>query len=197
MISETSKFEVIFILGSQGSGKGTQGRFLAQKLDFLFWDMGAILREERDFVLSDGKKVGDITGRGIYLTDPELIEVIQCRIGSILPGRGIVFDGVPRRIGQAEFIINHLRLIGFSRFITIFIDVAREESIKRLMLRAEKERRIDDTPEAISLRLKQAEELTGSLLEYLKTQMPVVAVDGNPSISKVTENIEKILAVTQ
>jgi len=185
---------VFFIMGPQGSGKGTQAKILAEKLGLFHWDMGAVLREEHDFTLSDGSTVGGIIDKGIYLTDAQLIEVLKKRLGSIPPGQGIVFDGLPRRIGQADFILQYLGSLGFADFTTLVVDVSREESVKRLMLRAEKEKRVDDTPEAIALRLKQAEELTGPLIEFMKTRTRIVTVDGNPPISEVTREIDEALA---
>ena len=105
----------------------------------------------------------------------------------------MVFDGVPRRIGQAKFILDYLESLGATNFVTVFIDVAREECIKRLTLRAKHETRVDDTPEGIARRLDQSQELMGPLLEYLKTRTRLVTVDGNVSIPQVTENVEKAL----
>lgn len=190
-------FDIILILGPQGSGKGTQAEMLCNKLGFFHWDMGAILREEHEFVLSDGKKVGDIIDQGFYLTDAQLGEILERRISSLQSNRGVVFDGVPRQREQAKFLLERVRAMGFSRFIAILIDVTREESMKRLLLRREIEHRIDDTPEAITRRLDQGERFMGPLLEYLKTEMRVIDIDGHPSIPEVTKEIKVALNLPQ
>ena len=191
-----SDLPVFFIMGAQGAGKGTQAKLLVKKLGLFHWDMGAILREDHDFRLLDGNTVGDITDRGAYLSDDQLIEILQRRLGMIPAGKGIVFDGVPRRLGQAQFLLDHLHGRGYAEAVVVYIDVAREESIRRLTLRAEKEKRIDDTPEAIASRLKLTDELTGPLLAYLKGKARLVTVDGNPSVPQVTKNIWHALGIT-
>ena len=186
-------FDVIFILGPQGSGKGTQAEILAHTLGFFYWEMGAILRAQRDTVLSDGSKIGDIIDNAHYLTDPQLIEVLAQNIKSIPKDKGIIFDGVPRRVGQAKFLMDYLRSIGFSRMVTVYIDVVPEESMKRLLLRAQVQGRPDDTPEGITRRLAQAQELTGPVLDYLKGETRVFMIDGHPSIPEVAQQIAQAL----
>jgi adenylate kinase len=194
---QTDAKPVFFIMGPQGSGKGTQAKLLAEKLSLFHWDMGRILREEHDFRLSDGTTVGEIIDRGVYLTDEQLVEILKKRLDAIPSGQGIIFDGVPRRIDQAQFLLDHLRSLGFTDFTTLYIEVSRDESVKRLMLRAEKEQRVDDTPEGIALRLKQFDELVGPLVEYLKTRTRVLTVDGNPPIPEVTRSIDETLGMAR
>jgi len=75
----------------------------------------------------------------------------------------------------------------------VFIDLPREESLKRLLLRAEKEGRADDTAERISFRLQQYEQDTLPVLEYLKHQGAFLKIDGTPSVEKVTAEINHSL----
>ncbi|MDO8516007.1 MAG: nucleoside monophosphate kinase [bacterium] len=190
-----NKRMVLILYGPQGSGKGTQAKILADKLGLFQWDMGAILRDEHDFKLTNGKTVGEIIDKGILLADPELLEVIKHLLPNISKDQGIIFDGIPRRIGQAKFLLDYLRSLGFVDFKTLFINVSREESMKRLMLRAQIQKRVDDTPESIERRLKQYDELTAPLLEYLKTQMDVITVNGDPPIPEVTKEINSALGI--
>ena len=73
-------FNVIFIAGPQGSGKGTQGKKLAEKLGFLFWGMGGILRGicKEDTPLA--KKIVGIMNEGTLLSDEVIIEVLKDRL---------------------------------------------------------------------------------------------------------------------
>src|SRR4051812_46165981 len=100
-------YNVIFVAGPQGSGKGTQGKKLAEKLGFFFFGMGGTLRA----ILKEGgplaSKIEKIEG-GELLSDDLIIEVLKERLAAIPAGQGIIFDGVPRRIGQAEFLIPFL-----------------------------------------------------------------------------------------
>ncbi len=194
-MSEAKNIDAIFILGPQGSGKGTQARLLAEKLGFFFWEMGAILRANRDFVLANGEKVYEITERGAYLSDPQLLEILKFKLSDIPEGKGIIFDGVPRRIGQAEFLLKWLAERSKKNLVTIFLNLSREESLKRLTLRAEIEKRPDDTPSAIESRLKLYEEATLPILDYMRANTKFIEIDGQPSIPEVTKNIDQALGL--
>ena len=149
------KTDIIFIVGPQGSGKGTQAKLLAEKLGFFWWDMGQVLREERDWKLKDGMTVGEIIDKGILLSDEQVLEVFKARMAKLPPGKGVIFDGIPRRVGQADYLFDFLKKQGKDDFITLYVSLPREESMKRLLRRAAIEMRSDDTPEGIELRLKQ------------------------------------------
>ena len=188
-------FEVIFMTGPQGSGKGTQGKRLAAKLDFFLWDMGAVLRSIATEDTPLGREVADIINNGNFLGDDLLIEILKDRLSSLPPGKGLIFDGVPRRMGQAEYILKFLREQHRSRFVTVSIDLPREESVKRLMLRAKTEGRVDDTPEAIDKRLKFFEDVIKPMMEYLKQETTYIEIDGRPSIDEVEKAIDAALGL--
>ena len=183
------------MLGPQGSGKGTQACLLAKKMGFFFWDMGAILRANRDFMLANGEKVYEITDSGRYLSDPQLLEILNFKLPDIPEGKGIIFDGVPRRIGQAEFILKWLAERDKKNLVTIFLSLPREESLRRLLLRAKIEKRLDDTPTAIQSRLKLYEEATLPIIDYMKTHTEFIEIDGQPSIFEVTKEIDKAIGL--
>ncbi|OGZ01918.1 MAG: hypothetical protein A2946_02680 [Candidatus Liptonbacteria bacterium RIFCSPLOWO2_01_FULL_53_13] len=187
------KTDIIFIVGPQGSGKGTQAKLLAEKLGFFWWDMGQVLREERDWKLKDSMTVGEIIDKGILLSDEQVLEVFKARMAKLPPGKGVIFDGIPRRVGQADYLFDFLKKQGKDDFITLYVSLPREESMKRLLRRAAIEMRSDDTPEGIELRLKQYEDATLPVLEYLKAHTKFIQIDGTPAIPEVTREIEKAL----
>lgn len=187
--------EIIFIMGPQGCGKGTQARILAEKLDMYYWEMGGILRASKELKLSDGNTVGGIIDGGKYLTDDQLKEVIEPRLKSLPEKQGIIFDGIPRRIGQAEYLFDYLEKRGNKNMVTLYINLPREESIKRLLLRAQIEKRVDDTRESIESRLKEHETNTLPILGYLKERTEFIEIDGIPAIPEVTRAIFKVLGI--
>src|SRR6185369_17916728 len=95
----------IFFIGPQGSGKGTQARFLAKRLDFFYWEMGGILREVAAGNTVLGIRIKQLIDSGVLLKDEDLYQVVQMRLGGIPTTKGVIFDGIPRRLGQAEFLI--------------------------------------------------------------------------------------------
>src|SRR5258708_5793996 len=139
----------IFFIGPQGSGKGTQAKLLAKTLGFFYWEMGGILREVAKEDSELGRDVKNLIDQGILLEDELLLRVVKSRLTQISPDQGVVFDGIPRRLGQAEFLLDFLKNQGRKDLATLFVNIPREESITRLLQRAKIENRQDDTLEAI------------------------------------------------
>jgi adenylate kinase len=189
------EYDAIFVLGPQGSGKGTQAKRLAERLVFFFWDTGAILRKNTGTVTSSGERAGDILKTGRLFTDEELLSVVARELEALPRGRGIVFDGIPRRTGQAEFLLNLLRAQGKSRFATVFLDISKEESLKRLLLRAEKEGRSDDTRQGIERRLADYVSNTVPMLEMLRARTDFFTVDGSPPVEEVEKSVWRALGI--
>jgi len=187
-------YNVIFVAGPQGSGKGTQGKRLADKLGFLFWEMGGTLRAIRASGTPLAEKISAME-RGASLSDELIIEVLKDQLPSIPLGKGVIFDGVPRRLGQGQFLVEYLKEHGVNKMATIFIDVPREECVRRLLLRAQHESRVDDTPEAIAQRFRDYDEAIKAPMDYLRAQTKFITVDGTPAPDVIAANINKALGV--
>jgi adenylate kinase len=183
----------IFFIGPQGSGKGTQAKILAKRLDFFYWEMGGILREVAAGDTALGKRIKNLIDSGVLLTDDNLYEVVDSRLGEIARNVGVIFDGIPRRVAQAEHLMEFLQKQGRKDFVTLFVNLPREESIARLLKRAEIEKRADDTREKIEFRLQQYEKDTLPVLDYLKQRSSFFEIDGTPSVESVTKKINQIL----
>jgi len=186
-------FDTIFIIGPQGSGKGTQARLLAEKHNLFYWEMGKVLRDLAQEQTPLGKQVNELINSGVLLNDDLLLRVVKDRMDVIPVDQGVIFDGVPRRIGQAEFLMSLLREQGRKNLITLFIDLPHEESLNRLLLRAEKEGRQDDTKEAIEYRLQQYKQDTIPVLDYLRQNTNFITIDGKPRVEQVTAAIDDAL----
>lgn len=190
-------FDIIFIAGPQGSGKGTQGKRLADKLGFLFWGMGGILRDMQSDVAFASKTA--LLDKGTLLPDDVIVDILKEKLMadsfSAANAHGIIFDGVPRRVGQAEFLVPFLRERGFHSFATVFIDLPRQDSIKRLMARAEKENRGDDTSEAIERRFEYYDETMPAVMEYLKKETTFIEIDGRPSADEVERSVDAAVGI--
>ena len=189
------QFDAIFLVGPQGSGKGTQGRTLADHLGFFYWEMGGILREEAKMDTPFGRKVKSLIDDGHLLDDEQLTRVLTTELPEVTKNQRVLFDGVPRTVPQGVFLIHYLQKSGFSKFATIHIDVPQEESIKRLTERAHHEFRVDDTPEKIKYRLELYEKETLPVLKFLGGIGEVFAIDGAGSIEEVRDRINSALGV--
>lgn len=186
-------FQVIFLVGPQGSGKGTQGKRLADKLGYLFWGMGSILREMKEN-LQFAARITQLD-RGALLPDEIIQDILKEKLAEVPNNRGIVFDGVPRRVSQAEFLIPLLRTRGIQKMATVFIDLPRQDSLKRLLKRADEEGRADDTPDAIERRFTYFDETMPPLMDYLKKETEYLEVDGRPNADEVEKLVDAALGL--
>ncbi len=189
-------FDAVIVLGPQGSGKSTQGRRLAEELGFAYWGMGGILRKILEQGGALAAKVQSIK-EGALLPDETIIEVLGDRLLALPPRQGVVFDGVPRRMGQARFLIDFLKNHGRAVPVTVFIDVPREVSRARLAARAGAENRADDTPEGIAERLRSYEETMQPVMEYLKKETRFIGIDGQPPVEEVAKRVDAALGIVE
>lgn len=181
--------DAIFFIGRSGAGKGTQAQLLAERLGFFYWEMGAILRAEIARGTPIGKEIGDLVARGLFLADHHMFKVIASHVDEIPAGKSIIFDGVPRRMSQAPYVIGLLHGMGRKDLVTFFLDVPREDSVARLLAR----KRADDTEEVINRRLDQFDQETTPVLDFLQEMTKFYRVDGRPAISDVTASIKEIM----
>ena len=123
------------MLGPPASGKGTQGRRLADSLGLAYLSTGALLREEMERGSVLGEKARPILARGGYLPDelmfPILAEWLEGRLG------GWVLDGFPRSVPQAAFLDEWLARHGLKLDAAIALEVPIEELVERIRNRVE------------------------------------------------------------
>jgi len=189
-------FDAIIFIGPQGSGKGTQAKLFAEKLGFFYLGTGAMLREIATHDDALGRQVKETIDHGKLLDDATMLGIVEKEIAAVPKNKGIIFDGIPRRLSQAEYLMNFLKSDGRVRAATVFLSLPHDASVNRLVKRAEIEGRKDDTRELIEFRLDQYEHETIPVLDYLKTVTRFFEIDGTPPPEAVTQEIAKALAVT-
>jgi len=179
----------LLILGPQGSGKGTQSKLLCERFSLYDFDMGRIFRD-----LADTRpEIKEYMDRGELVPDDTVYEVATTHLRKINRYDGIAFDGFPRSRVQFHALKDVLEDKGFGVSLALFVNIPREESIKRLTARQEKEGRDDDTPGAIEKRLARYEKITKPLLEELSEMGLLEEVNGMGDVGAIHENIVKVL----
>jgi adenylate kinase len=177
---------MLIFFGPVGAGKSTQGQMLAERHDWLWLSTGQMFRE------SDDPEVRATLDRGDLITDEITNQVVSAKLNEVSgcgEKGGLILDGYPRNLIQAEFLIDHeMKRCGNNNInLAINIAVPKEETMKRLMLRA----RTDDTAEAIEKRLDIYHSLTDPVLKYLEDQgVTVVHIEGSGTINEIHERIE-------
>lgn len=183
--------DAIFFIGRSGAGKGTQAQQLAKRLGFFYWEMGAILRAEIASGSPLGNEMKELVEQGLFLKDHHMFKIIVSHIHEIPKDKAIIFDGMPRRMSQAPYVIGLLHGMGKPDLVTLFLDVPREDSVARLLAR----KRADDTVEVIERRLDQFEQETLPVLDFMEEMTKFYRIDGRPSIQDVTGAINSIVEI--
>jgi adenylate kinase len=122
----------LVFLGPPGSGKGTQSKILAKKLNLFHISTGDILREEIKKRSKIGKEVQNFIRNGELVPDELILEVIKKRIKKTKNQNGFVFDGFPRTVSQAENLDTLLSDLNQKIDKVIKLSVSDEEVLNRL-----------------------------------------------------------------
>lgn len=123
---------IVILLGSPGSGKGTQSKRLAEKYGFSHLATGDIFRAEIAQKTSIGEKAADYLKKGRLVPDAIVIEMVA---GKIEKGGKYLLDGFPRTLDQAEGLTDMLKGVGAVVDLVVFLTLPKEEAIRRMASR--------------------------------------------------------------
>lgn len=186
------EFNNIVLLGRPGSGKGTQGRMLADKHNLVYISTGHLLRKEVAANTEIGKIAAPYMDKGEIVPDEIPIKLIEDQIEKNPNANGFIFKGFPRTIVQAYILDGLLRREGMKISGVIDMKVTTLEAVKRLSERAKSDRKrpYDESAELIVNRLEQYNDKTIPVLDYYKKQEKYVSVKAE----KDTETVFKLLS---
>ena len=182
----------VLLLGPQGSGKGTQAKRISAEAGIPHVSTGDMFREAIAVQTDLGLRVAPILARGDLVPDELTIELIRERLGRGDALRGLVLDGFPRTLAQAE-ALDAMLDEETRQLDVVFDDVARE----RLLNRAVLENRPDDTPEAIDRRLALYHELTLPISEHYRARGILVGIHGERTPDEVFREIQHALRAVE
>lgn len=160
---------------------------------------GEMIREMAELPTELGRELKAVSTRGELVSDDLMIRLIRDRLTRGDTVGGFVLDGFPRTMPQAEALAELLRELNRDLDVVFDFQVPdREVLLQRLLARADVERRSDDTPAAIELRLELYDRETAPLIEYYRShQANVVGVHADRTVDEVYREIEDALAETQ
>ncbi len=179
----------VIFLGPPGAGKGTQALKIKEKYNLLHISTGDIFRKEIKEESEIGLKVKSIIDKGLLVPDDIVIEVLENAASKTTAGQGLLFDGFPRTIVQAEALDKMLAKKGIPVSLVVFLNTDNDELVKRLLIRAELLKRSDDTPDVVNKRLDVYKQQTEPLLEYYKKQGKLSQVKGSGNIDDIFVSI--------
>ena len=185
--------KAIILLGPPGSGKGTQSRILAKLLGYYHLEMGKLLREEGAKDTLWGKKIANTINHGLLLSDELLVGFLFEVLDTINITQGVIFDGVPRRLKQAQLLLGYVKSREVETIATIFLDIPLEVVRQRLKIRSTSESRKDDRPEVVERRIREYEHDTLQTIEYLKSETNYYHIDAMGTVELVADKIKTAL----
>ncbi len=122
----------IILLGPPGAGKGTQGQMLGKMLKVPFISSGDALREELSSNTEVGSKFKKYINAGLLVPDGVVEEFIEKLLNKYNLEKGFIFDGFPRTVHQADFVMRYLKSKGILLDTAIYLFVSDEEAVKRI-----------------------------------------------------------------
>ena len=210
----------ILLIGAQGSGKGTQAEKLSQVLDIRHVASGDLFRKAIDEKTDLGLKAKTYLDRGELVPDDITVAMVLGRLEEPDCRAGVLLDGFPRTVAQAQALDKGLEDAGRQIDLVIYLNVPREELLYRLSGRyicranqhvynvhthppkvagicdldgSELYQRSDDTGEAVQRRLDIFFNETIRLLDYYGGQHKLREVNGNQSIDQVQAALLKTI----
>ena len=181
----------IVIFGAPGAGKGTQSDFIVEHYGLTHVSTGDLLRKEIADQTELGKRIKSIMDEGRLVSDDIVVEMIDKAIAA--DKNGMLFDGFPRTVSQAETLDRLLAKHGRELTCMVQLDVPREELIRRLLERAKIQGRADDNEQTISNRLDEYNNKTLPVANYYHAQGKRVAINGLGTIEEIAARIRQAI----
>jgi adenylate kinase len=183
----------ILILGAPGSGKGTQGKILADRLQLPKITTGDILRAAMKQGTPLGVEAKQYYDDGKLVPDSVILGMIKEELARPEAKDGAIFDGFPRTAAQAELVDKTLAQRQQRLNHILLMDVTEEELVRRMQQRARIEGRTDDTPEAIATRLQVYQRDTAPLIAHYAQRGIVHRVPGTGTVEEISGEIKRII----
>ena len=185
----------IILFGPPGAGKGTQAKYLVNKLSNFQISTGDILREEIKNNSEIGKKIIDDMNEGRFVSDNIVNQLLKKHVFDPQKKNKLIFDGYPRSINQAKNL--DLLLDGSNQKIdfVFFLNVDKETIIKRIQKRKILEKRTDDELDTILKRYDTYMETTKPVLDFYSKNSNFHEIDGSDEIEQITNKIDNFINV--
>ena len=185
----------IVIFGAPGSGKGTQSDKLIEHYHLFHISTGDVLRDNIRRGTELGKIAKGYIDQGQLVPDELIIDILAQVLdeNKEQATEGVIFDGFPRTIPQAEALEQLLADRGTKIDAVVGLEVPEEELIKRILLRGQLSGRSDDNEETARKRLETYHNQTSPLKAFYEEQGKYCAINGLGSIDGIFELIKESL----
>ena len=168
----------IVIFGAPGSGKGTQSEKIVEKYGINHISTGDVLRAEIKNGTELGKTAKSYIDQGQLIPDELMIDILASVFDSFEDSKGVIFDGFPRTIAQAEALKKMLAERGQDVTVMVDLEVPEDELMTRLIKRGKDSGRADDNEETIKKRLHVYHSQTAPLIDWYKNEKKYQHING-------------------
>ena len=186
----------IVIFGAPGSGKGTQSERIIEKYGINHISTGDVLRAEIKNGTELGKTAKGYIDQGQLIPDELMIDILASVFDSFKDSKGVIFDGFPRTIAQAEALRKMLAERGQDVSVMVDLEVPEDELMVRLIKRGKDSGRADDNEETIKKRLHVYHSQTAPLIDWYKNEKKYQHINGLGTMegifAEICEAIDKL-----
>ena len=180
----------LVLFGAPGSGKGTQSEKIIDRYGLHHISTGEVLRKQ----IKEGTELGKIAdsyiSKGHLIPDDLMIDILRQELkGLPKECKGVIFDGFPRTIPQAEELENLLAEIGSDLTGVVGLEVPEEELVARMLKRGKETGRADDNIDTILNRLKVYHNQTEPLKEHYQGKGAYMHIDGLGDVDSIFDSI--------
>jgi len=186
----------IVIFGAPGSGKGTQSEKIVEKYGINHISTGDVLRAEMKNGTELGKTAKGYIDQGQLIPDELMIDILASVFDSFKDSKGVIFDGFPRTIAQAEALKKMLAERGQDVSVMVDLEVPEDELMVRLIKRGKDSGRADDNEETIKKRLHVYHSQTAPLIDWYKNEKKYQHINGLGTMegifAEICEAIDKL-----
>jgi adenylate kinase len=184
----------VVIFGAPGSGKGTQSEKLIERYGLHHISTGEVLRDHIARKTPIGQIAKTYINQGQLIPDSLMIKILEEIIDNEPKAKqGVILDGFPRTIPQAEALNRFLSKRGQEINHVVGLEVPEEDLIERMLKRGAQTGRADDNLETIQNRLKVYHESTTPLRDFYIKEGKYRQINGSGSVDDIFENIAAAL----
>lgn len=183
----------VILFGPPGSGKGTQAEKLKEHFNLIHISTGDLLRGEIKNATPLGLEAQNFMDKGLLVPDEVIIGMISSKIDENEGSNGIICDGFPRTVAQAEALDNLLEVKDSKVAGLVALEVGEEELKQRLLERGKTSGRADDVDLAtIERRIGEYKEKTEPVANYYRDFNKYIAVKGEGTIDDIFESLKTV-----
>ena len=177
----------IILFGPPGAGKGTQSKYLVNKLNSYQISTGDLLREEIKKNSEIGKSIINDMNHGNFVSDEVVNKLIKNLVSDPQKRNKLIFDGYPRSLNQAKNLDSLLDISNQKIDLILFLNVDKETILKRVEKRKIIEKRSDDDLDTILKRYDAYMDTTKPVLNFYSKNSNFKEIDGSLEIDEIKE----------